>query len=245
MPGLGEAFRAAREARNLSLSDVAEQIHIRSVYLQAIEEENWSAIVAPVYVRGFIRTYARFLGIDPQSAIEGFNGMAGEPGPPPPIPATITRTSRGPSILLWIAAATAAVLVGLVAYNYFDLQRSDHTSSSDVAGVTSPGAAASPGASAEAGAAVPLATAEALATPKPAALSVRIVERSWLRIVVDGDNKMEGIFAPGTVRQFEGKVAIVRAGNAAGVDVIVHGKDQGTLGAPGDVVEKTYELAQQ
>jgi cytoskeleton protein RodZ len=65
MPALGERFRAAREARGLSLSEVSEQIRIRSVYLAAIEEERWSAIGAPVYIRGFLRTYARFLGLDP------------------------------------------------------------------------------------------------------------------------------------------------------------------------------------
>src|ERR1700678_2042466 len=59
---LGEEFRSAREARSLSLSDVAERLHIRSVYLAAIEDEDWHVIGAPVYVRGFMRTYARFLG---------------------------------------------------------------------------------------------------------------------------------------------------------------------------------------
>src|SRR6202011_2969361 len=73
MPALGEEFRSAREARGLTLSDVAEQIHIRSVYLNAIENEDWSSIGAPVYVRGFIRTYARFLGLDAESAVAAFN----------------------------------------------------------------------------------------------------------------------------------------------------------------------------
>ena len=81
---LGERFRAAREARGLSLSDVAEQIRIRSLYLAAIEDEDWSAIGAPVYVRGFLRTYARFLGIDPEEAVAAFGrvqpGGAGSPG---------------------------------------------------------------------------------------------------------------------------------------------------------------------
>ena len=83
MPGatdaLGERFRAAREARGLSLSDVAEQIRIRSVYLAAIEDENWNAIGAPVYVRGFLRTYARFLGIDPEEAVAAFNRTQPQP----------------------------------------------------------------------------------------------------------------------------------------------------------------------
>ena len=46
--GLGERFRAAREERGLTLSEVGEQLRIRSVYLAAIEEENWKAIGAPV-----------------------------------------------------------------------------------------------------------------------------------------------------------------------------------------------------
>ena len=57
----------------MSLSDAAEQIRIRSVYLSAIEDESWSTIGAPVYIRGFIRTYARFLGLDPEDAVAAFN----------------------------------------------------------------------------------------------------------------------------------------------------------------------------
>src|SRR5438270_11067215 len=70
--GLGERFRAAREERSLTLSEVGEQLRIRSVYLAAIEEENWEAIGAPVYIRGFLRTYARFLGLDPEEAVGEF-----------------------------------------------------------------------------------------------------------------------------------------------------------------------------
>ena len=56
------AFALAREERGISLSEAAEQIRIRSVYLAAIEDETWSTIGAAVYIRGFIRTYARFPG---------------------------------------------------------------------------------------------------------------------------------------------------------------------------------------
>ncbi|MGB6951982.1 MAG: helix-turn-helix domain-containing protein, partial [Candidatus Cybelea sp.] len=83
---LGERFRAAREARGLLLSDAGEQVRIRSVYLAAIEEENWKAIGAPVYVRGFLRTYARFLGLDPEEAVAAFNRTQPEP-PAPSAPA--------------------------------------------------------------------------------------------------------------------------------------------------------------
>ncbi len=79
---LGERFRAAREARGVSLSDVADQIRIRSVYLSAIEDENWNAIGAPVYIRGFLRTYARYLGLDPEEAVAEFNATLPEPPAP-------------------------------------------------------------------------------------------------------------------------------------------------------------------
>ena len=56
---------------------------------------------------------------------------------------------------------------------------------------------------------------------------------------------MEGTYPAGTERVFHGKTATVRAGNAAGVDVTVNGRDVGPLGAPGDVVERTFTLAQE
>ena len=114
MPGLGDEFRAAREARHLALADVSDQIHIRSVYLQSIEEEDWAAIAAPVYVRGFIRTYARFLGLDPEAAVEAYNDdmEAVEREADGPVRVAPARR-RGPSIWIWIAAAAAVDLARL------------------------------------------------------------------------------------------------------------------------------------
>jgi cytoskeleton protein RodZ len=78
MASLGERLREAREARGLSPSEVSEKIRIRTVYLIAIEEENWRAVGAPVYIRGFLRTYARFLGLDPEEVVAQFGEL--EPG---------------------------------------------------------------------------------------------------------------------------------------------------------------------
>ncbi len=80
MPAVGQRFREAREARGLTLAEVAEQIRIRAVYLDAIEKEDWSAIGAPVYIRGFLRTYARFLGLDAEEIVAAFNLGEGERG---------------------------------------------------------------------------------------------------------------------------------------------------------------------
>src|SRR5579863_8894855 len=129
MPGtpLGERFRAAREARGLSLSDVSEQVRIRSVYLAAIEEEQWKAIGAPVYVRGFLRTYARFLGLDPEDIVQTFNREVPSAGTPSDASSALSsrseRSSKPGTMLLWIAGVVAVLLVAFVAYNAMTMRR--------------------------------------------------------------------------------------------------------------------------
>jgi hypothetical protein len=73
-------------------------------------------------------------------------------------------------------------------------------------------------------------------------LEVRLSAPSWLRVTVDGNVSMEGTFPAGTVRQFHGKIARLRIGNAGGVEVIIDGKSVGRLGAAGDVVERSFTL---
>jgi len=64
MAGIGQALREAREAMGLTLDDVEQEIRIRSNYLEALENEDFDRLPGEVYVRGFLRNYARFLGVD-------------------------------------------------------------------------------------------------------------------------------------------------------------------------------------
>jgi cytoskeleton protein RodZ len=266
MPALGERFRAAREARGLTLSDVAEHIRIRSVYLAAIEDESWASIGAPVYIRGFLRTYARFLGLDPEEVVAEFNGQASAPpAPVPSAPGAPPKTSyladeqapaRGLSPLIWIASLVAVVLIAVVVYNEATL-RGRQTA----AGLPSNSPTVSPAASATAlaastsaspdagGSASPDAGGSATVAPSgsptdggPNTLEVVFSAPSWLRVTVDGNVSMEGTFPAGTVRQFHGKIARLRIGNAGGVEIIVDGKSLGKLGSAGDVVERSFTL---
>lgn len=244
MPGapdaLGERFRAAREARGLALSDVADQIRIRSVYLAAIEEENWSTIGAPVYVRGFLRTYARFVGIDPEEAVAAFNRTQPASGTGQPISARADGSEeeegrrRGP-LLIWVAATVAVLLIAFVVYNELTMRR--------------------PAVTASAVSALPSAAASASASPAPAtpaplpagpggprSLALVLSAPSWLRVTVDGSVSMEGTFPAGTSKTFHGKNAMVRIGNAGGVEVYIDGKNVGKLGKSGDVVDRAFTL---
>lgn len=64
MASVAEQLRAAREAKNLTVTQVAETTKIRGDHIRALEEGNYDVFVAPVYIRGFIRTYATLLKLD-------------------------------------------------------------------------------------------------------------------------------------------------------------------------------------
>src|SRR3954451_3398867 len=62
--GVGTILREARNRRKVELSEVEAATRIRFRYLRAIEDEEWDVLPGGVYTRGFIRTYASFLGLD-------------------------------------------------------------------------------------------------------------------------------------------------------------------------------------
>ena len=82
-PGIGERLRAAREARGLSLEAVAAELRIRSVILAAMEREDHAALPERVYLLGLLRTYARFLGLDPTNVAASWAGVPSAPAPEP------------------------------------------------------------------------------------------------------------------------------------------------------------------
>jgi cytoskeleton protein RodZ len=229
---LGERFRAAREQRGLTLSDVSEHLHIRSVYLAAIEDENWAAAPAPVYTRGFLRTYARFLGLDPEQAVAEFNAVSASGADETPAVSSY-RPPRSMRPLLLLGSFIAVLLIAWVVYLY-STPASTHRPAVAASGTAVP---ASP-------AGFPQASAAPSAIPTAAAptLALRFTQPSWVRVSVDGNVSIEGTFPAGTTRTFRGKTILVRAGNAAGVEVALDGKPFDKLGGPGDVVEKRFHL---
>ena len=259
---LGEEFRSAREARSLSLSDVAERLHIRSVYLAAIEDEDWHVIGAPVYVRGFMRTYARFLGLDPEAAVARFSATvpAGTPAASAARPAAAANAAvarggdrAGPSLAAILSIVAAVVVVLFVGYEFYQYRAGSPAAvpvAADSAGpaVAARGDAVTPapegsGDTGDALAAIPpLPAAAPVAAAAKRGLSLHVTETSWLRVTVDGTVVLEGTLPAGSAKSFTGKVADVRVGNAGGVRIAVNGRTLGSLGASGDVVERRFVL---
>jgi cytoskeletal protein RodZ len=70
---IGEMLREVRERRGLTLADAERETKIRQKYLAALEDDNLAALPGPLYVRGFLRNYALYLGIDGDEALEIYN----------------------------------------------------------------------------------------------------------------------------------------------------------------------------
>ena len=64
MIDIGNTLRSARLRRDLDLHDCELETRIRARYLAAMEEEHFDVLPEPAYARGFLRNYAKFLGLD-------------------------------------------------------------------------------------------------------------------------------------------------------------------------------------
>jgi cytoskeleton protein RodZ len=79
---IGNSLREARVRQQLELSEVELATKIRSRYLRALEEENFETLPAQTYVKGFLRTYADYLGLDGQLYVDEFNSRYGDEDEP-------------------------------------------------------------------------------------------------------------------------------------------------------------------
>src|SRR5688572_27339737 len=72
MAELGNTLSRARRARGITIEDAERDTHVSKRYLQALETEDFSIFPAPVYARGFLRTYSRYLGLNPEELVRVF-----------------------------------------------------------------------------------------------------------------------------------------------------------------------------
>lgn len=119
----GECLRRERELRRISLRDVAEATKINIRYLEALERNEFTFLPAGAFTRGFIRSYARFIGADENEMVNAYlyeltrqeKQKKVVPGRDP-LPgllahATPAATARRRRLWLWLAVALAALLV--------------------------------------------------------------------------------------------------------------------------------------
>ena len=113
---IGSSLREARLRRELELSQIERDTRIRAKYLLALEDDRFEALPGLAYARGFLRTYADYLGLDAQRFVDEYNARFAreeEPAPPPP------HRIRGQRFAFdsWLLVVpVVAVLLGLIAW---------------------------------------------------------------------------------------------------------------------------------
>jgi len=78
MPSVAEQLRQGRETRHLTVQQVAEITKIRTDHLRALEEGNYDVFVAPVYIRGFVRSYSTLLKLDVPQVMAALDAELGQ-----------------------------------------------------------------------------------------------------------------------------------------------------------------------
>ena len=124
---IGASLREARTRRGLSPADVQKAIRIRERYLTALEEEKWNLLPGEAYAKGFLRTYAEFLGLDGDLYLDEWNSRFGHPEEPP-APEPPPRERRLGALRPLLAGMAIAVAVaGAAAWKLGSNGKAVHT----------------------------------------------------------------------------------------------------------------------
>lgn len=241
--GIGAALREAREDQGRELSEAAAATSMRVAQVEALESDRWEQFGGDVYAKGFLRSYAVWLGLDPEPLLEKYRRYVQHDAMDPLAltagPVTGEARSEVPAWLLRFGAALGvfALALGLV-----NLVQSRTPEPADVDGET-PAAAPDPVAS-------PTPTedddggssAEPSPSPSPSPtfegveLRLAFEGASWVSVTVDGQARQEGLFEEGDVLDLQGdEDIVVRLGNAGGVRALLNGQSYGPFGQSGDV----------
>lgn len=74
---LGEKLRQAREERGLTISDIADQTRISALYLESIENDDYRILPGGIFNKGFVKSFARTVGINEQEALQDYAQLIG------------------------------------------------------------------------------------------------------------------------------------------------------------------------
>ena len=118
---LGQLLRQERELRDIPLDRIEQATRIRTAQLRAIEDDRLEALPAEAYARGFVRTYAEYLGLNGDDVVaifnEQWNRSAHRAEPPPPqTPVSVARSSSAGLFSLWVGLACLLLAGSAVLY---------------------------------------------------------------------------------------------------------------------------------
>lgn len=171
----GERLRQARRANDISVRDVAKELHIDEHKVRALEKNDFAALGAPVFAKGHLRKYAELVGVSVDDVMTDYYQMNRSVGAPP-IVGPKRKVQREINPTPWIAAILLAVVLAGVAWWWFSMEASEPVArvappvAAPAARSREPDAGPDPG-PAEAAAEPAAEPAPAAAEPAPAASS--------------------------------------------------------------------------
>ncbi len=231
----GSWLRRQREMREISLRDIADRTKISLRYLQAMEDDRFDLLPAPIFAKGFLREYARYVGLSPDEVVNHWLSVQ-QPEEMEETKHELRRRdkSRRPNWTwgLFLLLAGALLLALVAVFSYFSEKRRD-----DPARQQAPPPMAVPP-----GAATPSVIPPPPPEPPKAPLEVTLdfSGSCWVDVVKDDDNKtrISELREQGESLQLEARESIVflKLGNAGAVDIQVNGYPLELNKAPGDVV---------
>ncbi|HEY6250518.1 MAG TPA: RodZ domain-containing protein [Candidatus Angelobacter sp.] len=266
MGAFGDKLRREREMRGITLAEIAESTKISKRWLKALEDEQFEVLPGGVFNRGFVRSYARFLGINEEQTVADYVAVSNEPEPPvdkfpleihekennsPPLN---PRRSIVPVVLALVA------LIGVVGgWTYWVKRKPSRPENSGQHAVTQPQQSSS-------SQAAPSGNASSQATKAAESQSTEVVDKgsgnesqdqnssisvvikakqnSWVSVVADGQVLWEGMLNANTERTIQaGKELVLKTGNAAGIEVSYNGKPLGALGKEKEVRTITFNTS--
>lgn len=242
---LGAELRKQRELRGISLKEIADSTKISKRFLEALEKDDHRTLPAAVFTRGFVREYARYVGLNTDEMVSRYISLTKEieareqadsgrlPVLPPPNPALVAHAKRVaaerrrvPYVGITIGVGVALLAVAAV----FFLLRRDSTSSTPAPAAVETIAPAP---------VAPDPVDSEPATPVDGLeMTMKLRENSWVTMEVDGERVINDELRRGDVREIKAKEEILfqTIGNAAALDLTINGVQIPPLGDSGDVL---------
>src|SRR5215467_8554422 len=116
MTNFGATFKKARESKGISLGQIANQTRISTRFLAAIENEEFQLLPGGIFNRGFVRTFAEAVGLDPDQAVADYERLSSVPQPNSDIP--VSGTAGPPKTERHLYSIAVGILVIAVAIFY-------------------------------------------------------------------------------------------------------------------------------
>jgi hypothetical protein len=247
---IGPSLREARSRRGLSPGDVQQAIRIRERYLTAIEEEHWELLPGDAYTKGFLRTYAEFLGLDGNLYVDEFNARYAHRDEERFVPSPLAPVASPGVGLLRPLLAIGAIVAAIAAVAAWQLRGNGGTGTGGKATAAAPPAATTgsqPTAKPTKPATRPTTVAATPASAPRRAFLSATRGRVWLLVRAGGASGkvlFEGILDQGkTLPVSLAQSVWVRVGAPWNLDVRLGGRVVGGLPAhPGNVLLTAHGL---